>query len=145
MTSKELAQRLKSTKATEAESRNFSAVQKRQHEATIAKAKEGKKRVPKILAALLSHLEQEPVKRGQAVDVMDVGSYTGDWNLPDPGKLSGTAREVYDLLDAASSESRWYPFLDQDFDMVDNRYMMIKVRYGVPHRGLDTRQSSLVD
>lgn len=145
MTSKELAQRLKRAKATAAESANFSADQKREHESTIARAKEGKKRVRKILAALVSRLEQEPLKRGQAVDVMDVGSYTGDWNFPDPGKLSGTAREVYDLLDAASSESRWYPFLDQDFDIVDNRYMMIRVRYGVPHRGLDTRQTGLVD
>ncbi len=145
MTSEELAQRLKCAKATAVEARHFEATKKQQQDAAMAKAKADEERVPAILDELLRTLEREPARPGQLVDVMDVGSYCGDWNFPDPGKLSGDARKIYDFLDAAAAQSGWYPHLARDYDMADNRYMMIKVRYGVPYDRPDTRYSGLVD
>lgn len=145
MTAKELALRLKSAKATAVEARHFDAAKRQAQELANAKAKADDERVPSILSELLRRLDHEPAKPGQSVEVMDVGAYPGEWNSPDPGKLSGAARKVFDLLDAAAAQSGWYPILDAEHDMADNRYMMIKVRYGRPHTGPDSRQPDLVD
>ena len=140
MDTRELAKKLKTSKGTKTAKKNFDARKRREAAAEAAKkAREAAKPTPrqqadKILAELVAKLK---VAEGDGETVL-VCMTDGDcgldgWNNPSPDRLSGAAWLVYQDLEAAESESNWYPYVDSTCLWDNDHRLEVRVQYGEKH------------